>query len=109
MVGTWTFDGEKTLIELRKRDNVPENVLGCYEKSFCGGSSFTYKENYWLTVDGEQIPYDIIKMEGNSYLVKTSPAGEVGDFVVVFLNPNTAYIELEIDGFRYNDYIRRSQ
>src|SRR6478752_4057 len=36
LVGRWSYDPERTLAELKARENVPPKIISCYEKQVCG-------------------------------------------------------------------------
>ena len=50
-IGEWSFDGNKTLTELKKNPKAPENVLQCYEKKLCGNNiDFIFSDSTWIQI-----------------------------------------------------------
>lgn len=51
LVGSWVFDGDRTLAKLKKSPNTPESVLSCYTNKDCGyNTKLTYTSTTWRTV-----------------------------------------------------------
>ena len=115
LTGTWEFDGDRTLVELNKEVNVPPRLLKCFELRACGhGSVFIYTDESWShyfkfspdKVYGP-VPYKQEIINSKVYRISTTAQEKPQVFNVHQVNETTLYMELEYDGFTYNEYLKK--
>lgn len=115
LIGTWEFDGERTLIELEKSKNAPEKILICYRERVCGHNvTLTFTRDTWLqkitttkSSSSEEISYEIVRLSNSEIEISTKLQGVESNYVTYFINSSLAYTYSEIDGFKWKEYLKK--
>lgn len=113
LVGRWQFDGDRTLKELRASEGVPMKVTSCYENKVCGYDLvLTFTKETWTQhftfspeVVSEPVEYEINLLEGNVYQISSTADGQPDKYSMYFIRPDLAYSVIEIDGFKWKEYV----
>jgi hypothetical protein len=56
----------------------------------------------------EQAPYEITHLTNSDIKIRTKLQGVESEYVTYFINNSLAYTYLEIDGFKWKDYLKKN-
>jgi hypothetical protein len=115
LVGRWSFDANRTLAELKSRENAPPKIISCYEKQVCGYyTEIEYTPTTWQNVfikgniePTKPVRYVAKENNKNEIVVSTKELDKDIEYTVVKLSPNNMYIEVGSKDFRWKEYFKR--
>jgi hypothetical protein len=115
LVGRWSFDVERTLAELKTRENVPSTLISCYEQKLCGSIDIEYSATTWQSIPlngtsgSGKIGYVAKYKSKSEIVVNTKELDRNVEYTVVKLSDDLAYIELEVKKFKWKEYLKRTK
>lgn len=116
LVGTWQFDDDRTLIELKADEAAPEKLIACYERKACSYDTvYTYTNKDWtqhFTFKPKDVTgpfgYEFEKITKHHYRITTANSGEPVIYDMYFESNESAYLDAKIDGYKWKEYLMKS-
>ncbi|WNO08663.1 hypothetical protein [Teredinibacter sp. KSP-S5-2] len=103
--------------ELRANPNTPDNVLMCFDMKLCGHNMILqYTDTQWRQITefengniftSEFVDYEIANTSESKVLFKTEVDGVLRETTYTILDQDNISYYVELDGFRWKEYLHR--
>jgi hypothetical protein len=117
LVGSWEYDSDRIISELKANSAAPAKVLRCFELRACGhNATFVYTARGWMQrsyignnehIDSEYTDYHIITETLKEIVFRTRIEGVETEFIYSIISNDLLSYTVESEGFSWVEYLRR--